>query len=615
MAGLSVAERLEALAEAVGAGRDALPAEVLERARLVEERAGHRLRLSERHTVVALAGATGSGKSSLVNALVGQAVATVDVLRPTTSQALAVVQGAEGSGPLLDWLGVRERVGPAGRPGDGAAGGLRMPGVPGVPGAPGTAGVPLGGGDPGEGLVLLDLPDHDSVRTEHRLEAERLVALVDLMVWVLDPQKYADAAVHERYLRPLAHHGDVMLVVLNQVDRLTAADRVAAMADLRRLLAADGLAGVPVLAVSAVDGEGVDALRTALRDAASRRVAARSRIEADVVEVAGLVADLCTLPGGAGPSGRGAARAQAARGRTRAAMTSELVDAFAEAAGVPVVVEAVRGSTVLAARRATGWPPTRWLSRLRADPLRTLHLAAAGSRAGRDARPATVEVTRTSLPPAGPAQVARARAALRAYTDAATAEAPDAWVLLARAAVDAPDDGVAGREPADAADTAAPRPLARESLAAVLDRAVAGAEITVRRPRWWGVVGALQWLVLAVALGGLAWLGALAALEALALPAPTPPSWGQVPAPTLALLGGVVLGLVLAGVARLVARAGARRGARRAAAGLRAAVAAVAERTVVAPVDEVLGRLARCRAAAERAATPRAATGGTRGRR
>ena len=52
--------------------------------------------------------------------------------------------------------------------------------------------------------MLLDLPDHDSTVAAHRLEVDRLVALVDVLVWVLDPQKYADAAIHERYLRPLA---------------------------------------------------------------------------------------------------------------------------------------------------------------------------------------------------------------------------------------------------------------------------------------------------------------------------------------------------------------------------------------------------------------------------
>ena len=56
---------------------------------------------------------------------------------------------------------------------------------------------------------------------------------VDLLVWVLDPQKYADAVMHDRYLAPLAGHADVMLVVLNQVDRLTAEARAACLADLR----------------------------------------------------------------------------------------------------------------------------------------------------------------------------------------------------------------------------------------------------------------------------------------------------------------------------------------------------------------------------------------------
>ena len=54
------------------------------------------------------------------------------------------------------------------------------------------------------GVVLLDLPDHDSTEVSHHLEVDRLVQLADLLVWVLDPQKYADAAIHDRYLAPLA---------------------------------------------------------------------------------------------------------------------------------------------------------------------------------------------------------------------------------------------------------------------------------------------------------------------------------------------------------------------------------------------------------------------------
>ena len=36
------------------------------------------------------------------------------------------------------------------------------------------------------------------------MEVDRLVQLVDMLIWVVDPQKYADAALHDRYLIPLA---------------------------------------------------------------------------------------------------------------------------------------------------------------------------------------------------------------------------------------------------------------------------------------------------------------------------------------------------------------------------------------------------------------------------
>ena len=541
MGRLSAADRLDALARAVELGDGALPADLVEAARAVEDRAGQRLRLSEDHTVVALAGATGSGKSSLLNALVGTDLAEVDVLRPTTSEALAVVRGVEGSGPLLDWLEVRRRHH------------LAEP-------------DPAGARGPDGGLVLLDLPDHDSVRTEHRLEAERLVRLVDLMVWVLDPQKYADAAVHERYLRGLSSHADVVLVVLNQVDRLTAEERRACRRDLERLLADDGLTGVGVLELSARTGEGVPALVRALDDAAARRVAARARVLADVSGLAGRVLELCGTDGTARPP-------RAAR--------EELVASLSDAAGVPVVVEAVRSARVLHARRATGWPVTRWLSRLRVDPVRRLHLRPETD--GEDPAARTPGLVRTSVPAPGPAELARARTAVRDYTDAATAGAGDPWVLAARRRT-------------------APL-LGGDVLADELDRAVGSARVTTsRRPAWWGVVGALQWLLLVALVGGLVWLGALAGLDALRLPAPEPPRWGEVPWPTVAAVGGAVLGLLLAGLARALAAVGARRHARRATAQLRAAVTEVGDRLVVDPVAAEMDRLAACREAARRAA-------------
>ncbi|EYR62376.1 GTP-binding protein HSR1, partial [Actinotalea ferrariae CF5-4] len=310
--GLTVADRLDALARAVVAGREVLPADLVAAAAAVEDRAGHRMRLSADHTVVAFAGATGSGKSSLVNAVTGVDVAAVDVLRPTTSEALALVRGEEGSAPLLDWLGIRRRHV------------LDQDADP-APAPDGPSRRPWSRPQADGALVLLDLPDHDSVVVEHRLEAERLVALVDLMVWVVDPQKYADAAIHDRYLRGLTGHRDVLLVALNQVDRLPPAERDACAADLTRLLADDGLAGVPVLLTSARTGEGVDALRDRLDDAARRREAATARTLADVRDVAERIrresAPVTPVP----PAAR-----------------RDLVRALEVAAGVPLVTDAVR---------------------------------------------------------------------------------------------------------------------------------------------------------------------------------------------------------------------------------------------------------------------------------
>lgn len=535
---VGLGERLAALDEATAAGAGALSPALLDRARTVRSRAGERMLLSEHHTVVALAGATGSGKSSLVNALAGQEVARVDVLRPTTAVATAVVHPPPGAGPLLDWLGVADRVTPPGAPAD--------------------------------GVVVLDLPDHDSVVSDHRLEAERLVAVVDLMVWVLDPQKYADAAVHDRYLVHLGTHQDVVLVVLNQVDRLTPDERDAVLADVRRLLAVDGLPQVRVLPVSALTGEGVPELRAALADASARREAAAARWHAEVDALAADILAAC------GPAASAPPAADAA-----------LVDALAVAAGVPVVARAVEGSVRGAARRATGWPPVRWLGRFRADPLATLHLTGRGRAEEGGPRPREdAEVTvRTSLPRPGPAERARAHAAVRAWRTAATAHLTEDW----RA-------GLA--------------PLDPDLLADELDQAVAATPLTrSRRPAWWRAVGALQWLWLSAAVAGGGWLAALAGLDALRIPVPEQPAVGAVPLPTGLLAAGLLLGLLTSLLAGLAGGIGARRQAGRATAALRTAVALVADRVVVAPVAVLTDAHARCRAAAGRAAARSAAPG------
>lgn len=519
----SLRDRLDALEQALDAGAARLPEPLVADGRRVVARARERAGLSAEHTVVALAGATGSGKSSLFNVLAGAELATVGVQRPTTGEPMAAVRG-DGAGPLLDWLGVRRRhrlASPEGR-----AGG---------------------------GLVLLDLPDHDSVVSEHRLRADRLVQRADLLVWVVDPQKYADAALHAGYLRPLAGHEAVVVLVLNQCDRLAADQVPAVLADLRRLAAEDGLAGARAVAVSARTGAGVDELRRLLEDAAGRRRAANDRWTADVRAVASRVVAACGTPSG----------------RRRPVGTDPLVEALQTAAGVPVVVDAVRRSVARRLGARTGWPPVRWVARLRPDPLRRLHLGV----------PPSDELTRTSLPPATPATRAAAATAVRDYTDQVLDGVPDTWVLAARATV------------------------TTAGLPDELDRAVAATPLLPDRPAVWGrVLGWLQWVLLVAAAAGLLWLGGIAGLGYLHLPEPRTPQWGPLPVPTALLLGGVGAGLVVAALGALLARVAAHRRAAAVGRRLGAAVQEVARRMLVQPLAVTLDDLRTCRESAARAA-------------
>ena len=239
-------------------GSEGFSQELLTEAEALLRRSGERMRMSASHTVVALAGGTGSGKSSLFNALAGANFSPAGVTRPTTKHSHACVWGMEGAAPLLDWLGVQRRHRYA------RASAL----------------------DEGEasltGMLLLDLPDHDSVVTGSAALVDRLVKMADMLVWVLDPLKYADASVHRRYLVPLAGHAAVTTVVLNQVDTLSPDQADDCRSDLRRLLDAEGLTETHVLVTSATTGAGLDELRRVLASAVAVRQAASERITADI---------------------------------------------------------------------------------------------------------------------------------------------------------------------------------------------------------------------------------------------------------------------------------------------------------------------------------------------
>ncbi|GAB2987192.1 GTPase [Nocardioides montaniterrae] len=252
---------LDALREAVELARGRLDDAVLDDAAAVLEQAGGRLELGALHTTVAIAGATGSGKSTLFNALAGLELSTASAQRPTTAVAKALVWSDADAGALLDWL----EIPPAQR--------SRRAEV--LPEDVSPHRLP-------DGLVLLDLPDHDSIKVQHHAEARRVVGLADVLIWVVDPLKYADAAIHREFLQPLAGHRDVTIILLNHIDTVPEADRQTLLRDVTNVISADGLREVRVMGVSARHGIGIDELRRMLKRRVEDRRSGAMRLAADV---------------------------------------------------------------------------------------------------------------------------------------------------------------------------------------------------------------------------------------------------------------------------------------------------------------------------------------------
>ena len=195
--------------------------------------------------VVALAGGTGSGKSSLLNALVGFPLVETGVVRPTTRAATAVAPPGLSADlePLLDALGVHRS--------------LTDRGV--------------------DDFVFIDLPDFDSIEEAHRHVVDEVMPRVDAVIWVLDPEKYADPVLHDHFLANLTGYGSQFIFALNQADRL-GDDTEEAMRTLGELLVRDGFVeprmcatiarsssgSVEIDALTAAIGEQLDIKRTAI---------------------------------------------------------------------------------------------------------------------------------------------------------------------------------------------------------------------------------------------------------------------------------------------------------------------------------------------------------------
>jgi hypothetical protein len=254
---------IDLLDRVVAASAGVVPTGDMEHAAEIATAARRRRGYLGESLLVALAGGTGSGKSSLLNAVAGEEVAPVGALRPTTSRPLAWIPAHPEPGlvRLLDDLGIEDRVGQ-----------IRFP-----------------------WLAIVDLPDTDSVVVDHRHTVERLLPRIDAVVWVVDPEKYQDRALHQRYLRPLAAHADRFRFVLNQCDRLDRATLTRVVEDLEDGLRRDGF-DAPIVVATAADPqggppEGLDRFEEMLLGTLDAKQTVTRKLVVDLREAAGALAD------------------------------------------------------------------------------------------------------------------------------------------------------------------------------------------------------------------------------------------------------------------------------------------------------------------------------------
>ncbi len=220
--------------------------------------------------VTALVGGTGAGKSSLLNALAGDRIASTSAVRPHTTEPLAwVPEKAEpGLNRLLESLGVTSVIPQS-----------RFP-----------------------GLAIIDMTDVDSLESAHRLRVEELLPSIDVVIWVLDPLKYADALLHREFIAPSAGSADRLIFVLNQIDLIPPDERAMLRDHLLEVLRTDGIAAPRVFEVAADPPSGprlgVEGLAAYLRGRLDEKRVHLGRVIEDARRAARAVAGAAGVAGG-----------------------------------------------------------------------------------------------------------------------------------------------------------------------------------------------------------------------------------------------------------------------------------------------------------------------------
>jgi energy-coupling factor transporter ATP-binding protein EcfA2 len=483
--------------------------------------ATERLGLAPDAYVVAFVGGTGVGKSTLLNALAGEEVSPAGPRRPTTSRPVAWMPASPPTplDPLLDRLGVGNVVT--------------------------HAGPELGN------VVALDLPDIDSLERSHRAAVEAVLPKVDVVAWVTDPEKYADAVLHDDFVRDWLCRLDRQIFVIAKADRLDVDGVRKVTVDLGRLLAREVQGSnrprPPIIPVRALDGAaGVAELRRWLDEAVDAKAVIAGRV------VSGTRAALEDL---AVAAGVGAGTVEVA----------PLVTASARAAAIDGATEEVLLVVDLAGTERQAIAATRSRARRRGTGPIGLLTTAAYRLLGRRQRDADPTAYLRSWRNRG--GLTRAADIVRRTIVEALGGVPPALRKPFAAATEA--GHLEGR------------------LGTELDRVIARQpQLEAPSSRFWPLVGLLQTMNTLLLVFAAAWV----VVWILARPAVASfdvPVLGPIPAPLALLAAGLAIGYVLARILSLHAGWLGRRWARRVTGDVRDAVGRAIRDDAFAPIDRL----------------------------
>ena len=182
----------------------------------------HLRRSAKALPLLAVVGGTGTGKSTLVNRLLGQAVSATSFRRTFTSGAVAIASRAQSVPD--EWLGVEHvPVATTDLPARGRSGALLLVEM--------TT-------DLTTRLTLVDTPDLDGDQPAHHLEADRVFRWADAVLFLVTPEKYQMTELLP-YYRLARRYALPAVFVMNK------SEQHAVVEDYARLLHAQAIAAEP----------------------------------------------------------------------------------------------------------------------------------------------------------------------------------------------------------------------------------------------------------------------------------------------------------------------------------------------------------------------------------